>query len=448
MEAVATSAVREAQNGGDFLREVAEAAGVEVRVIGGEEEARLIYLGVRGSLDFGGRRALIADIGGGSVEIIVGDARDLHVSTSLKLGVLRLLAERVTTDPLSPDERARLVAHCHRALEPMAAKARGAGFDFVAMSSGTAQAVADLITALKAEKSAAPNSSPRPRRIAFADVHALEEAIVSKGAAERGRLPGLDPRRVDSIVPGVIVVRAILEAVHADEMTLCDGALREGMLADWVARNRPGIRLIEEFPDLRRRSVVGLCRRFAYHEAHAEQTARLALDVFRGTRALHGLSNADGELLEYAALLHDIGYHISPQRHHKHAAYLIASADMKGFTVEELAVIAQVVRYHRKATPKDSHAEFMALAPPLRRKVKVLAGILRIADGLDRSFTQLVRQVHVEASDKAVTMRIVVVGVGGASDPSLEVWGARRKRDLFEEVFSRKVKIEVVEGEG
>lgn len=434
--AVATSAVREAVNGGELLRELQDATGLEVEVIGGDDEARLIYLGVRNSLDFGGRKALIVDIGGGSLELVVGDARESRFRTSLRLGVLRLLAERVSTDPISPDERARLVAHCHRAIEAVAPAVRAIGFDFVALTSGSANAVADLIAAQRG-----PSVPPtRPRRIAFADVHALEELICSRSAAERARLPGMDARRVDSIVPGVILVRTLLETFHADEATLCDAALREGMIADWVARNRPGIQLIEEFPELRRRSVIGLCRRSGYHRGHAEQVARLSLDIFRGTRALHGLTNADGELLEFAALLHDIGYLISPKGHHKHGAYLISSADMKGLSAEEVAVLAQTVRYHRKATPKESHEGFAALSPPLRRKVRVLAAILRVADGLDRSYGSVVRHVHCDVGDKAVTLRLTAGG-----DPALEVWGARRKRDLLEEVFSRKVRLEIGE---
>ena len=435
--AVATSAVREAHNGADFVRELQDATGLEVEVIGGDDEARLIYLGVRGALDFAGKKALICDIGGGSVELVVGDARESRFRSSFRLGVLRLLGERITTDPISPDERARLVAHCHRAIESVAPAVRAIGFDFVAMTSGTANAVADLVAGHKGPAVAAT----RPRRLAFADVHALEELVCTRPAAERARLPGMDPRRVDSIVPGVILIRTLLETFHADEVTLCDAALREGMIADWVAKNRPGIQLIEEFPDLRRRSVIGLCRRSGYHGGHAEHAARLALDIFRGTRALHGLANADGELLEYAALLHDIGYHISPKGHHKHGAYLIASADLRGFSDEEIQVLAQTVRYHRKATPKESHEAFAALSPALRRKVRVLAAIVRVADGLDRSYGSIVRHVHCEVAEKTVTMRLTVGG-----DPALELWGARRKRDLFEEVFSRRVKLEIVDG--
>ncbi len=429
--AVATSAVREAQNGGEFVRAMRDSTGIELRVIRGDEEARLVYLGARGSLDFRGRRALLCDIGGGSVEMIVGDAREAYAVTSLKLGVLRLM-EKVTGDPVAPEARTRLALECHRAVDEVAPPLRRVGFDFVAMTSGTAHALGDLIAQAKGRPPASGS-----RRVAFADVLALEEQLCTRTQAERARM-GIDPKRLDTIVPGCILVRSILEVFHADEMTLCDAALREGLIADWVARNRPGIQLVEEFPDLRRRSVYGLARRCSVHEGHAEQVARLALDIFRGTRLLHGLPNADGELLEFAALLHDVGYHISPSRHHKHGEYLISNYDMKGFDKDEVAVLAQVVRYHRKATPKQDHSGWSALPPALRRKVKVLAAILRVADGLDRSYGRLIRGVHCEVGDKVVTLRVVA-----SADITLEVWGARRKRDLFEEVFARKMKIEV-----
>ncbi len=431
MTATATSAVREAQNGPEFVRAMRDESGIELRVIRGDEEAQLIYLGARSSLDFGGRRALICDVGGGSVEFVVGDARESYAATSLKLGVLRLL-ERVTSDPISTDDRNRLANYCHERVEAAAAPIRRAGFDFVAMTSGTAYALGDLILG----KSNLPG-----RPVPFPEVLRIEEELCTRPQGERARL-GIDPKRLDSIVPGAILIRSILEVFHADAMVLCPSALREGMIADYVARNRPGIQLIDEYPDLRRRSVVALCRRCNVHPGHAEQVARLALAIFRGTRQLHSLTNADGELLEFAALLHDIGYHIAPSRHHKHGEYLIANYDLKGFSAEEIAVLAQVVRYHRKATPKESHENFNRLAPPLKRKVRILSAILRVADGLDRSYGRQVRQVACELGDKAITLRLAVVG-----DPALELWGANRKRDLFEELFARKMKLELVDEE-
>jgi exopolyphosphatase / guanosine-5'-triphosphate,3'-diphosphate pyrophosphatase len=256
--------------------------------------------------------------------------------------------------------------------------------------------------------------------------------------AERLKVPNLDPKRVDSIIPGVILVRSLLEVVHADQYVLCEAALREGLVADYAARNGPGIQLIDEYPDLRRRSVVRLMRRCNANQAHALHVARLALDLFRGLRPLHQLPNADGELLEFAALLHDIGFHIAASKHHKHGAYLIENADLQGFTTDETQLLAQVVRYHRKATPKEAHAPFSALVPALKQRVRVMAGLLRLADGLDRGYVQLVRSVRCRIGDKSVE-----VTLSTNAEAELELWGARRKKDLAEETFDRKFKFTV-----
>ena len=435
--AVATSAVREAENGGEFVRAIRDETGIELTVIRGDEEARLIYLGARSSLDLSGKRALIVDIGGGSIELIVGDARQAYYTVSLKLGVLRLLEEWKPSDPITPDQRARLAEHLHRALEGPAAAIRRIGFDLVAMTSGTARQLAELIPA------AVPPSGQlekgKARQIAFRDLYALEDRVCQLTAPDRLRLPGLDQKRVDSIVPGAILARSLLEVLHADEYVLCDSALREGLVVDFATRNRPGIQLIEEFPDLRRRSVVRLARRCQVDQAHAEHVARLALDLFRGTRPLHNLPNADGELLEFAALLHDVGFHIAASKHHKHTAYLVENADLQGFTVEEVQLLAQTARYHRKATPKESHEGFGKLTERNRQRVRVLAGILRVADGLDRGYAQLIRGVRCVVGDRTVEI-VLSPATDLTVEPELEIYSARRKRDLFEETVGRKLR--------
>ena len=432
--AVATSACREAQNGGDFVRAMRDETGVDLRVISGEEEARLIYLGARGSLPLDKKRVLLCDIGGGSVEIMVCDSREIYHQRSLKLGVLRLL-ERVTTDPISQEERARLSEHCHRVLEQVGVPMRRIGYDFVTISAGTARALAELLgptPKLEAGKQ---------RLVRFTDVLALEQRLCALTTAERTKLPGLDPRRYDSIVTGVILVRSLLEVFHADEYTLCEAALREGLIQDYALRNRSGIQLVDEFPDLRRRSVVALMRRSHVLQPHAEHSARLALDLFRGLRPLHKLANADGELLEFAALLHDVGYYIAASRHHKHGQYLIENADLTGFSAEEITLLALVVRYHRKATPKETHSPYGQLGDAQKRKVRLLAALLRVADGLDRTCRRLVRGVRCRIGEREVELVLSTRG----EDLELELWAARRKGDLLQEVLGRKVRFVVEE---
>ena len=442
--AVATSAVREAENGGDFVRVIRDETGIEMQVIRGDEEARLIYLGARSSLNLMGRRALVVDIGGGSVELIVGDSRDCYYTTSLKLGVLRLLDRFPLSDPPTAEERGRLAVELHKALEGPNASARKVGFDLVAMSSGTARTVAELVLgAERNDKGEKDSRTLANRRISFKDVYALEQRLCALSSSERAKVPGLDAKRVDSIVPGVVLIRTLLEAVHADEYVFCDAALREGLVADYANRNRAGIELIDEIPDLRRRSVVMLARRCQVNQVHAAHVAKLALDLFRGTRPLHNLPNSAGELLEFATLLHDVGIHISVSKHHKHSYYLITNTDLAGFSPEEILVIGCIARYHRKATPKDTHEEWKRLGDRQRERVRVLASLLRVADGLDRSYTQLVRGLRVRISEKTIELVLSCVG-----EPELELWSARRKGDLMQEVFGRKLKVTFDKTEG
>src|SRR5215471_975516 len=431
--AVATSAVREAQNGGDFARAVRDELGIDMRVIRGDEEAHLIYLGARSALDLGGRRVALFDVGGGSTEVILADARECYFTASLKLGVLRLRDEWQTADPPSPREVAAFSDRVRSILEPAVARLRAMGFDFVALTSGTAFALANLAARLFNGA-----SSGTPKTLSFRALCDLERRLLSLPAAERAKLPGLDPKRVDTIVPGAILLRAIFELSGADTATLCELALREGIIADFVAKNRPGIQLVEEFPDQRRRSVMELARRCHYPEAHSHHVARLALSIFHQTRELHGLTNSDSLLLEYATILHDVGFYISGSRHHRHAHYLISTHDMRGFSQEEIDIIALIARYHRKTAPKKSHPEFAAASKEAQKKVAKLAAILRIADSLDRTHATLVRAVRCTINPKTIELRLET-----DDDPELELWTARRKGDLFEELFGKRLRFAV-----
>jgi exopolyphosphatase/guanosine-5'-triphosphate,3'-diphosphate pyrophosphatase len=430
--AVATSAVREAQNGGEFARAVLDEVGIDIQVIGGHDEARLIYLGARGSLDLAGRRVALFDVGGGSTEVIVADARECYFTDSLKVGVLRLRDSWEALDPPTPIEVSSLADRVRRTFEPVMARVRAMGFDFVAFTSGTALALG----ALTARSSGTGNggtaaAAPVLRYRALVD---LIRRLTAMTSAERAENSGLDARRVDTIVPGAIVLRTILELAGVEEATLCEPALREGIVADFVARNRPGIQLVEEFPDLRRRSVMELARRCRYPDSHSHHVARLALSLFHQTRELHGLSNSDAVLLEYAALLHDIGLYISSSRHHRHGHYLISTSEMRGFSDEEVQTIALAVRYHRKAVPKKSHIEFAEAPKPVRRKVRVLAALLRVADALDRTHAGAVRAVRCTVTKGTIELRLE-----SAEEPELETWAGHRKGDLLENLFGRRL---------
>ena len=431
--AVATSAVREAQNGGEFVRAARDEVGIDIRVIRGDEEARLIYHGARGSLDLSKRRVALFDLGGGSLEIVLADAQELYFTASLKLGVIRLSEACPVSDPPTPRERAQVAERARSMVEPVIARLRAMGFDFVAFTSGTASALAGLL-GLERERAGSQRTTTLPLK----SLVELERRLGGMRAIERARLPGLDARRGDTIYTGAVVLRTVLELTGADEASLCETALREGIIADYVATNRPGILLVEEFPDLRRRSVMELARRCQFRDEHAGHVARLALSIFHQTRRLHGLPKGDAELLEYAALLHDIGFHVAAHRHHRHTEYLIQSHEMSGFSRDEVNVLALVGRYHRKSEPSRSHDAFSGLSKADRRRVRYLAAIVRVADALDRTQARLVRSVRCVVTDKAIEMRLDVDG-----DPELELWAARRKGDLLEELTGHKLRLTV-----
>jgi exopolyphosphatase/guanosine-5'-triphosphate,3'-diphosphate pyrophosphatase len=230
----------------------------------------------------------------------------------------------------------------------------------------------------------------------------------------------------------------MLEDLGADEITLCDFALREGLVLDYIQRNAAHIRTIERYPDVRRRSVIELAERCNYVPTHAQQVARLSLAVFDATRALHGLGQREREWLEYGALLHDIGTHISYERHHRHSYYLIRHGGLRGFEPEEVEIIGLVARYHRQAVPRKSHEEFSKLPRPHRQTVRVLSAIVRLAEGLDRSHAQVVAGLRVGVGDRDVTLRLTSPG-----DAELELWAADRHAAALAEVFHRPIRFEL-----
>ena len=237
---------------------------------------------------------------------------------------------------------------------------------------------------------------------------------------------------------GSVLFDTILQRLGAREFTLCDLALREGLVLDYIQRNAAHIRQAEHYPDVRRRSVIELAERCQYAADHARQVARLSLAVFDQTRGAHGMTDREREWLEYAAILHDIGVHISYERHHRHSYYLITNGDLRGFEPDEIEMIALVARYHRRATPKKPHEGYGGLDAPARRTVKRLASILRLAEGLDRSHAQPIGSLvlHDRGDDYLVQLH-------PSGDAELELWAAGRHVAPLEGLLGRPIRFEV-----
>ena len=433
--AAATSAVREADNGRKFLTTVRQRTGISVRVISGTEEARLIHRAAVYGIDVSDGTAVVIDIGGGSVELTRGTAAHVQVARSAKIGVIRLTEQFVRSDPLTARDERRLVKSIQSEIADTVDQIVGLGFDRVIGTSGT---ILSLGLLAATEDGAVVAEGLRSRRISARQIRRLRRQLAGMTLAERLRIPGLDPRRADLAVAGSILLDTILKKLGATELTLCDLALREGLAIDYIRKNQARIAKVEKYPDVRRRSVVELAERCNYFASHAGQVARMALALFDQTQTNHGLGAREREWLEYAALLHDIGVHISYGRHHKHSYYLVKNGDLRGFEPEEVEVIALAARYHRRGTPKRSHEGFGELAPELRRAVKILSAMLRVAEGLDRSHQQSVAALEIVSGGQDYLLRIRPTG-----DTELELWAAQRSVAPLEQVLKRIVRFEV-----
>ena len=435
--ATATSAVREAANGGEFLGEVERQTGVPVAVINGEEEGRIIYLAVRSAIDLAHRRALIIDIGGGSVEAIVGDARSFSSANVMKLGVQRLRDRFAEAgDPLPKKERHRLEAMIRDEAEPIFRQANDLGFDVVVGTSGTILALGSIVLHRRGVK---PAESPNNVTVKLSELVELNRDLAELDAAGRARLPHMPPERVDTIHLGGVLLEELMKLAHKDELVLCNRALREGLILDYLDRNVARVSRRDKIPDIRRRSLLELLDRSGADDRvkrHHNHVARLALSLFDQLRGLHKLGLPERALLEFAALVHDVGGQIAFERHERHSYYLIKNADLRGFTPLEIDLIACIARYHRGPTPKKRHREVAELSKRDRLVVKRLAGILRVADGFDRSHFQSVRGLKV-----TVGREVVQIGAEATDDAELEIFTARRKGSLFERVFERRLDI-------
>lgn len=435
IRAVATSAVREAENGGEFLHAATDQTGIRPRVISGTEEARLIHLAASYGISMPGETTVSVDIGGGSVEITRGSGPNLDLARSFKLGVIRLTERFVKSDPIEPRDERKLVRHIDEELGEYLDQIAKAGFDRVIGTSGT---ILSLGAVALAEHGKVPGGSLRNRRISAKQIRRVRKMLTDVGLEKRLRVPGLDPRRADLAVAGSVLVDTIVRRLGANEITLCDMSLREGLVLDYIARHRKQIAQADQYPDVRRRSIVELGERCNYWPEHAQQIARLSLALFDQTRGIHGLTDREREWLEYAALLHDIGVHISYERHHKHSYYLIKNGDLRGFEPHEVDIIALVARYHRRAEPKRSHEGFGELRRKDRRVIRQLAAVLRLAESLDRSHSQNVTGIEFHDRDEDGLLQLRT-----ANDAELELWAANRHAVPFERLIGKPLRVEV-----
>jgi exopolyphosphatase/guanosine-5'-triphosphate,3'-diphosphate pyrophosphatase len=426
--AVATSAIREAPNGRRFITAAEKASGIRVRVISGEEEAEYIYRAVRSAVDFHGGTSLVIDIGGGSVELIVGTSEEVYLTSSEPVGALRMAQMFGLHGAATPAMIDECRTYVRKRMKKTLSRVASLGFDFAVGTSGTIVSLAEL------GWNGAESVASGLRWLSRKRLRELIDALTPLSATERVRRFPIDERRAETILAGAVVLHEILRKLEAEQLHACDAALREGIVEYVLDDQRaPG----KDRGSVRRSSVLALVERSDVERAHATHVARLALRIFDQTEELHRFNTGERELLEYAGLLHEVGMHVSYQDHQKHSYYLISHAGLRGFTTDQVAVVANVARYYRKATPSLEHDNFAQLSEAQRDVVTKLAAILRVADALDRGRRRAVRDVGVEITKEEVTFRPRLRG-----DADVELETAVRRAKYFGKVFDCHVDIE------
>lgn len=430
IEAVATSAVRKAANGGEFVAAVKREVGLEIAVIGGDEEGELAALSAGNNFDLEGGRHLLVDIGGGSLELVTTVGRHLEEIFSLELGAVYLTETFLQGEAPSAQAHNRLRRHVRKTLKQTFPEERPQ-VSAVIGSGGTVTAIAAMVLASRKEAF----GSVHGYEVLRSDIVHLLAMLQRKSLKELRAVPGLSQDRADIIVAGVMAIDELLEFSQCNLLLVNERGIREGLILRGLRRH--GMLPAEAAPRSWRESILGFAESCHFDRNHALQVARLSGEIFKVLARPFHLGEKEGRMLEAAAILHDIGYFINYSSHHKHSYHLIRHADLFGFTPRERELIAQIARYHRKTLPKKKHDQFMRLSAPDRRLVSRLGGILRLADGLDRSRTGMVTIAEPVFSPSRLLLRLQ-----GSGDLSVEIYGATVKSDLFTAAFDLKLVIE------
>jgi exopolyphosphatase/guanosine-5'-triphosphate,3'-diphosphate pyrophosphatase len=433
VQTVATSAVREAKNRDTFLRRVKDEVGLKVRVITAQEEAWLAFLSMLHHFDLGKQRFFGLDIGGGSAALILGLSTHVENIHCLPLGAVRLTEKFLHRDPITENEFKKLRRHIKQHLLPIR-NAGEAGVQMLIGSGGTVTTIAEVHKALQREKYAGVHGYEMNR----AQVQHVLEVLRRKSLKERRAIAGLNPDRADIIVAGVAVVNQVMKAFDINTLKVSERGIREGLILQMIAGNGAfdNKDTLTKYSKANwRQSVKEFAESCRYEAPHSLHVTRLALNLFDQLCPAGNEKTApERDLLEVAGLLHDVGYFINYTRHHKHSYHLIVHSHLVGFSPREIAIIANVARYHRRAVPRKKHENFAALSRPDQKLVLKLGAILRLADGLDRSHSQRVQEVRCEKRKNNLTLYLL-----SEKDIDIEIWGAQQKDELFEKTFKTRI---------
>jgi exopolyphosphatase/guanosine-5'-triphosphate,3'-diphosphate pyrophosphatase len=434
IHAVATSAVREAENRDEFIDRARAEAAIEVEVISGVEEARLIHLGVLQAVPVFDQQVLVIDIGGGSTELVLGrSGRELE-ARSLKLGTIRLTERFFSGEQVRRSDIDDCRQFVRAYLRPVARELARRGYEVAAGSSGTILNIAEMVRAHRGAEPVLVQSNFEFTADELAEV--VKAVTKARTPKELLKLEGLDPKRADIILAGVLLLEQAFAELRIDRMIVSDYALREGVLLDALQRTQDTS--LHHLRDLRQQSVRHLADICPDERDHLEHATRLALELYDGCHDLHRLDERYREYLEAAGLLCNVGLFISHARHHLHSYYIIRNSEhLAGFTDHEIELIAQTARYHRKSAPKASHVEFARLSAVDQDVVRKLAGMLRVAIALDRTHAGIVRSLSCRHDNGRLSVALHTDG----ADASLEVYTADARKSLLEDALGVRVDI-------
>jgi exopolyphosphatase/guanosine-5'-triphosphate,3'-diphosphate pyrophosphatase len=427
VEAIATSAMRNASNGQELLDALSAELGHEIRVISGLEEAGLAMVSAQRHFDMEYKRYAVFDIGGGSLEITTALGNHIEECYSLDLGAVLMTEQYLKHDPVRPDDLQKLQRHVRAQLKKQVDRSKGQ-FHTLIGSGGTTTAVGSMAMSAMGKS----YSSVHGYEVLRSEVIHLLAMLTRKSLAERRLVPGLNADRADIIVAGIVVIEELMRYLGANQLLVNERGIREGLIIR--AMEKHGLIPSAPAPRTWRESALDFVRSCHVDEPHSLHVAQLALSVFDGLSAPFSLKKPDRKLLEAAALLHDVGYFIAYSSHHKHSYHLIRHAELFGFSPRDRELIAQIARYHRKSMPKRRHETFQALNIGDRQRVERLGGILRLADGLDRRRSSTVQSVSCTFGGTLFTLLL-----DGVEDMSVEIFGATAKKDLLEKAFGVRV---------
>ena len=438
--AVATSAVREAPNGKDFLQLVKAELGLSVDLISGQEEARRIYLGVLSGMEFNNQPHTIIDIGGGSTELILGDSHEPRFLSSTKIGAVRLTAECVTTDPISNAEFQYLQAYVRGMLERPVEELKALQTEEPRLV-GTSGTIETLATIIAREKSGTVPSPLTGYEFSLKDLREFINRLRKLNNAERANIPGISERRAEIILAGAVILQEAMSLLGIESLVVCERSLREGTIVDWMLTHG----LIEDRlryqSSVQQRSVIKTAQKYQVDLEHSDRVATFAMSLFNQTQGLlHHWSLEEQELLWAAAILHNCGLFVNHSSHHKHSYYLIRHGELLGYTETEIEIIANIARYHRKSPPKKKHENYRNLPSKQHRlMVNQLSALLRLAVALDRRQIGAIGQVRCEYHPNSQELHLHLQPLHPNDSCAIELWSLDYKKAPFEMEYGVKL---------